>query len=741
MKPFFLFRFRHKAQHRNAEVLVIFVASQDLDEAAFDTALGEDIDKNLSPDQILIVARATAVSKIESGFRLSPRIQALLERLPKSVNIEVVGFNEFGAEVSRTELKSGIRPLRVSFNDFQRRAGTHIFKMRAGFVEATPAYHFTNPSGRHTARFMRLSNILVSGSEVSFLAFCALSFLPADATVAYVDTPALFGLVGAINDHFTGLGIARRLLVDNFRSYDAFKDPKYKFTHSQEAVFLISASSSGSLARDLADYDPMIGGNRLVHLLFLGPRKGSYTAVFDLAKDERYNPAGYEPDQGDHRAGQCPMCARGSVAIPLEGDQFDIAGPRPESVLVGIKDAPAGLGTSMERLVGNSILGVGLGAPRGSAPRQYNIDAPALIKSKSFKERLQYVLARSVPAAAQTVIVLDEMSLPLAKMVARSFSVGTKARLIDKEALRSLPADVTTAPIVIVSAVIESGRSLLDVSRDLRSAYPNAPQIYIVGFAKNETEEKLRSLRATVVQTHSPQLHEFAAIETMVLPLSGLTHAWSRELDLLKRVLRQGQYDLSQFTECIAILHDRLDLLENASSPLVNDLFIANSQGRHLKLQHGFAFWPSGLTAKGGSQADVFFTMSSVLQALRANDAKPGLRALRNGRLQHTLLAPYNFGRFNDGVIQACLLRAGTTQELNYASNPPESREMARIARRILEDASLPRGEAAAEFLVAIASGQLNLCRDDYMSLLEPLQNPPPLIECLMHICRNERLR
>jgi hypothetical protein len=96
---------------------------------------------------------------------------------------------------------TGPAPKRVvKFSDFRRRAITSIFNTRHGFVESTATYHFENPSGRHTERFIRLSNILARGAEIAFIGFCTLPNVPERATTAYLDTPSLYAVVAAINE-------------------------------------------------------------------------------------------------------------------------------------------------------------------------------------------------------------------------------------------------------------------------------------------------------------------------------------------------------------------------------------------------------------------------------------------------------------------------------------------------------------------------------------------------------------
>ncbi len=109
----------------------------------------------------------------------------------------------------------------------------------------------------------------------------------------------------------------------------------------------------------------------------------------------------------------------------------------------------------------------------------------------------------------------------------------------------------------------------------------------------------------------------------------------------------------------------------------------------------------------------MFYTISAVLQGLRTAEGGVGRKTLRTEWFYRTLLSPDNFGRFNDAITQASLLRAARPSELDYTDNRVASADVSRLIRRILESATTARGEAAAEFLLAIAMKRLRLAKED----------------------------
>lgn len=729
MNSLFAYRFEIARKASSHDVLMVYAATPSLDPEALATVVEAEIEANLVPDELLIVVRGPSFEKTFTELTSGSQNVATLARLRNRATVTLVGYDQVGAECDRRLVAGPTSARTVKFEDFRRRAITAIFNARHGFVESTSTYHFENPSGRHTERFIRLSNILARGAEISFIGFATLPFVPVKAAIAYLDTPSLYAVVAAINEQRASFTGAVPILADNFSSYAGADD--YRFTQIADAFVLISASSSGSLATKLMA-DQGFATSQVTHLLFLGQDNSGANIVCDLRFDTRNNPEGVNTPPTVAEPKSCRMCAGGSHAIKLQGDQFEFAGPQQESLLVGKNHAPIGLEALMDRLAGSGIFGVGLGRTSGKQPRQFDIDPDALLANPKFHERLNYVLRRSIPASLGHVLALDDASLRFAREIASA--AGGSPVIVRREALDTIPRDTKSA-IVIAAAVIESGRGLLDISRDLRSIAPSAPLLYLVGLSKTTGEPRRETLDRTLTQTVNPYPYQVIEIERMTLPLSSENSAWAAELRLwidpaISSLVPAGLKPM---------IAARVARLRRASEALRGDLFVPNAAGRTLQLQPGFVFWPDGVpTRPGVNQADVFFTIASVLQRLRANAHQTNKSAIKSNWFQQTILAPENFGRFNDDIIQASILRAAYPYEMNLADAPADSREFGRLTRRIVAAASSSRGGAAAEFLIAIATERLSLARADLESILAADASATGLVALLQQICRKK---
>ena len=133
-----------------------------------------------------------------------------------------------------------------------------------------------------------------------------------------------------------------------------------------------------------------------------------------------------------------------------------------------------------------------------------------------------------------------------------------------------------------------------------------------------------------------------------------------------------------------------------------------------LKLRKNFAFFNFSEYVDDVSQADVYFTISNIINTLRSNDLKLGkdkkpVKSLQQSAFVRNLLDPANFDRFNDGIIQASLLRSACAEELSYHIDTELSQIMFGTFETLIKYHEQDQGEALLEFLYALATRKLSL--------------------------------
>ena len=722
MRALYTFRLNKTWKKTSLEVLVVFSPHDFFPVDEVDTLIQNDINENLSPDEILFVIPEIKFEDTREAFNTDAIATSILKRLNNSVTVTLVAYNARATETKRVTIKKPEPLQKTKLSEIIRPALTSIFVKNGGFVESTDAYHFVNPSGRHTDRFLRLSNILTRGADIYFMAFCCLQYIPKNAEFVYIDTMALFAIVSAVNE-FRSLFGMNRLGVDNFRSYGGIQN--IQPVSAEQFVVLISASSSGGLATKIQLYSKIPKSN-LIHVLFLGSKRPDFPIVCDLSYSQLDNPQGIRDLPHVYTAEACAMCRTGSLQVYIQKEHFDVKGPQPKPIIIRRTDAPKNLGDTIERLSETDALELRVGSPDH---KEFYINEQNLFCSDKQKDRLAYVLRRTIPSSTTHILQVDKGSEDFASQVrSHVHESGGNAEVVLRDQIDNL--DVSSIRTLVVAAVvIESGRCLTDVSRDLRSIIDNKPIVYIVGMEKSSEFAQRTALERTLVECPNPVPHVYMSVDSMILPSSSFRNAWSDEAELFRDP--DINCDLSEASE--KIFKRRLKVLDVVSESLKkNGLFLQSNERKLLRLQRGFVLLPNSPVTEGYSQADVYYTIASVLQKLRSNSQSiHSGQSIRSEWYHQTILDPKNFTRFNDDVIQASLLRAATPAELNYRENIAESREAGRIICKVIDAANKPRGGAAPEFLLAVATQRLGLRQVDLTAILESAERSSGIVKDL----------
>ena len=96
-----------------------------------------------------------------------------------------------------------------------------------------------------------------------------------------------------------------------------------------------------------------------------------------------------------------------------------------------------------------------------------------------------------------------------------------------------------------------------------------------------------------------------------------------------------------------------------------------------------------------------------------------------------------NFLRFNDGVLQASLLRAADAHELDYSGSPELSEMLREFLEKVFLNANRPYGEASLEFGLALATQRLRLTKTDSLELIDRIKNSltqPSVLHGLIYV-------
>lgn len=719
------------------------------------THLKDHFSQNMPPDRLLIIGTSrikgdltTLISDPEFADRL-PAITRMsgppnVVGVCRSDNGEFTGISKAGALDLDKALLDQVR-----FEGLMR-----IFRDRQGLLEGNEQVHYIKPSGAHSDRFIRAANVLVRGSEVAFIAFWLLDYLQDNIVHIYTDTAAINLVPYAMiqlklqtNPEFAPP------TIDSYGSYEGRGD--FPFQAVKRSLFIISASTSGHLEETFFQENPKrdqegVRANttldsraKFVTIFYLGKRVSGQEVLVDVTKSPT-NPHGYEAIVNFHQA-ECPYCAKHIPAVQITGDQFLPQDPITTQHLIVKTDEPKWLSSVCKDFVGKGVIKCHMPAEFGRR-RDIFFDLGQLIcspdRSSEFMKEIDRLLGQCIPARLRQIVYLnDESSKALAEKIKDVFCdschlLSDFPLLIPDDSLtdKLLKGERLEGTTMVVAAVSDSGRRLLQTSQALRELQKIHALTYLIGISRSSTPSLATAFRSSL--TYGPvggASYDLRIVRELHLPTDSpsFPNSWESEDRLLEELIIRLQcgetsclcsIDAEQLL--VRLSNRRHVLLARDGPGLTDELFWSNRVGSEpLKLRGTFAFWPSSLSAEDSpkSQADVYFTMVAVCHSIR--------QRLRLNQFSHqyqrTVFSPLTFERFNDGVVQAAILRAAQPRELDYRGDSLGSAMMGSILDYLLKNIDNQGGEASVEFLVSLACGRLCLAKPDFDRFLGSLNASP----------------
>lgn len=589
----------------------------------------------------------------------------------------------------------------------------NIITSRNLIIEAHSNIHFIKPSGKHANKFIDVKNLLESSAEITFIAAGLLRLLPASVNKIYVDTSGIFSLAYALSNLIKAFERSADLIsIDSFGSYGGLEE--YEFSSDENTLVLISASTSNNLFERLKKNSSLEQAS-IISVIMTQVNNSDQKVLVEFEQYKSKFSKSYFQHFESYDENECPMCLKEhSIPIALNKSRFVFEAPRTECYLPLAVDSDKNLRELIHQykdLDAFRCLYDGIDGTKRPTP-EYFVDVSKIIDQEEFKLKVKNNIHRFFPLNTDSIIHCnDEGAKELAELIKSNVSeLNLDVRVYDGE----IPSDVTPSKgIVVVAGSLESGKSLLNISRALRK-YNELPITYIVGFAKYNSEVEFKKLQMDLKFSEGPcGHHQFHVIEKMLLPINEhKENSWEKELELLKQLKAKHSNDEKLLGE----LNARDKLLRSASSSenqgLGEELFLKSPKNQPLVLGPTFAFWNKGDNdSYFKHQATVYFTISSVLQRLRTVAKNNGTAPLGTGYIIRQL-DPLLFDRFNEGIIQASILRTAKSRELDFSAADDKSRIIGSLIERMLMFPEAEESRGLPEILLALCTKKLQVKKD-----------------------------
>lgn len=627
---------------------------------------------------------------------------------------------------------------------------TKIFTTRGGLVLSHPSHHYVFPSGKHSDRFLRTGNVLLHSHEIFFIALSLLKFLSSDITEVHCDTSSINVLAFALIElkrRFQRSTIDKFIPVNSFKSYDGLEQRKRKFSYGD--LLLISASTSSNIVQRIKKIHQTIPEHNIIILYFIETTDTSAAinpdyVICNLKFDKQKNPLGSEEYKTYPMGTDCEICKTGSTAVKVQGDVFLLEGPQVTNLMIDKKDAPLKLSNFVNKYrnkTGNStvfkanfkeVTSVGI----SDESYEVYIDADQVIESinkskhkfKEFENGLERATNLLIPAHTKYIIHLDDSaSTRLAELIASKLEKIMKERpkLVARLNMETEIKKDSSGSVLVVASSLVRGRNLLSISRILRS-FPRFSIAYLVGFIRTKNQTELTFISNNLCYGKSGwETNPLYGIETFFCTGEMQNNSWKQEIQFLEDNLGQWQSSgakqrlnvLRPVTENELFVAPKKNNID--SSGLVGNLFYDSLNDGPLRLGNNFAFVDFDYEKNPLTQAEVYFIISSILNNLR-NNPESTKRLFQTEYVRH-LIDPNNFHRYNEGIIQASILRAASPAELYYALDEKSSLRMKEFLVNMIRHPEI-QGDALPEFIFSIAIRKITLLDHHCRAVVEELK-------------------
>ncbi|MGF6395975.1 hypothetical protein [Pseudomonas plecoglossicida] len=707
MEKFYSWRHvKHCATQGSVEVLSLCYNRCDLSPSD----VYDDVDSALKgeanlPDCVYIFGDSNQLRAFQEAWAAdSPRRTTMLKRGEKS-QIDFVRqyvFNEWqGADFTSHVLGDSAQNLSFSANDLLER-GVFSLLQRNNAVHKAPSGHiFKHPSGTKNRVFIQARDIASGEAELFVVGYCiALRHSPRlrVAKKIYIDTMGIYAFVK--NALSLCGGDAE---IHSFHSYDELE----KLIPPTTPYFcVVSASTTGRMAAKMRER--WFSADCILTLVDVTKQSRVGDVLVSL------NAMGLAlPELGEKEG----------TLIEIIGENFSSKAKPPRSVVIGIKHTPGTLETIHEHF-GFTV--PPLNSPvDGGRSKLIQLDPQHIFNKPDFVEWLDDEINWRFPITTNLVIhAADDNSSRLAGVIVEKLQEkrgsDRSIKLIAAADLLSTDCSDVTG-VVVVAAVSRDGGVLREISRDLRTRIlSNIPRQYVTPIGIPQSAGAWKQLGIFLERNPTDRLYGFSNWINMPIGEDTEQSFWSQLSALGSQAQMLSTEELrSGLGIPDTVVTQSVDMatgeIETASQALMR-----SPRSKPLKLSEGFLFFKKDSAIAEEyvrvSQSTVYLTLSAVLQYAREHE-NPSLRLCPNG-YESVVLGPECFLRFNDSILQACLLRASLPSELDYSASPELSRLMREFLSKVFIRCNEEYGDAGLEFAAALAIGRLRLVKNDVDALL-----------------------
>jgi hypothetical protein len=704
----YIFESLIKTERTEKNVLIVFsgqLEGQELDYA-------ESVEKGFKsfanrPEEILFVYPMYLSETITKLFKQGSKCYDNITRYGDDSPVTLLPFNQHG--------ELGVQPLKGSStlcDDLislrNQIVGTGVFNLASlrkdqVIMKAPSGTVFSKPSQADHSEFIRASELAVGYAENQFIAFALLSKAPKERKITkiYIDTNSISSFVEALIYYWMKFSnnICKPAVYHSFGSYDENGKPKIKPDLTEDVWLIISASTSNNMGKRMAKEWGLENDQVVTLLSYTKPltqNKGDeiLANIASLSTAEKHSPN-----------------QKSVMKVKVWGENFTAEVEKPKPIHILENHKTSAINSFIEPNISNGLFKCNRTINPSQSPSSIYVDFNIYdIQNLEYSRWLETIIDWHIPSKVGWIIHIkdDEASRSLAN------EIGSRLKhngimdysLIDIEDVRTKINGTDCA--VVALPVTGSGQILLKLNRNLRIAGHAGNRIFISPFVLAVSKLSFEQFKKSLTYAPNKMKYSFFSWRSAFIGHTDEQNSWERELNVINHL-------------DTPFWNRRKQILTNYKQGINGQIGIHSSIcDQPLGFTDDFAFW-GGTNYKADlvNHEAVYLTVSSILQGLREKSYSEDENSLFSYVYQHAVLAPDNFTRFTDGLLQSCLWRAASVRELDYRSSTELSAEFSNILEMLVEEDASGNSNAAVDLLMGIASGKIQISYQILKTLLD----------------------
>jgi hypothetical protein len=650
------------------------------------------------PDCMIILCSFDQMNSVEQFWLDSDRKNNFLNRSIKNGTKYTKEFYFVALKATKSEINKNISAsnglVQINESDVSNifTKGLQNLINRNSVLHYAPAGHtFKHPSGKKSKLFIQTRELANSEVELQFIARAICLFVNQfnwqECDVIYIDT---MGIYPFVKQALIFLGSSAE--IRSFHSYDSLDTVSRPLCKS---AVIISASTSGSMAKILCNKG--WEARNIITLIDTHNRKGVSRVLINLSKSandvELSDIDGSEAD------------------IDLVGEHFSYRAKPAKQITLGVPHTPKYLEDILEIFKSTGVNQ--LNSSTNSKLQLLSLNPSSLLNDKNFNEWMETELNWSLPLSVNCIVHPNDEDSKLLALRAKAIITKFCAQTVNVISSVELDAqkikDVTG--VLVLSTFAGDGGVFRQISRDLRE-YENTPipRHFLAGIGIPQSMGSWERLNQFLIRNATQRFYKFSAWKVLPIGPDSIADFWNQLLSLAaaaQTIVIEPKLELQE-----NVVNESLEKLAEVIAASKNSLLPTNS-GEQLQITDGFVFFGKIYEDEeitNVPQSDVLLTVSAVMQAAREH--KNPNQCLKPTNYQSVIIAPETFLRFNDDILQACILRACLASELDYSSDKHASEIMSEFIFKVFVRHEHSFGYAALEFGAALSTGKLKLKKE-----------------------------